>query len=78
MMRMGWLLVGVFLGLAGAVHFSQAQEAPAGREAAKTPKSRIQDEGAREAVSHMIDDVAHRDDIPETPIKQAFEHALEG
>ena len=77
-MRMGWLLVGVALGIAGFTSMSQERQVQAGREPARTPGHRVQDDGAREAVGHMIEDVAHRPDIPETPIKQAFEHALEG
>jgi hypothetical protein len=78
MMRMGWMLLGVALGIAGVARMSQEREEQAGREPAKTPRQRVQDDDAREALGHMIEDVAHRPDIPETPIKQAFEHAIEG
>jgi hypothetical protein len=27
-------------------------------------------------LAHMLDEVVHRDDIPETPVKQAFEQAV--
>jgi hypothetical protein len=36
---------------------------------------RRQQRSTRELAT-MLDDVVHRDDIPETPIKQAFEHAV--
>jgi hypothetical protein len=77
-MRTGWLLVGVSLGLAGAAYLAQGQAGRAGRTPATTPKQRLQDDEAREALGHMIEDVAHRPDIPETPVKHAFEHAVEG
>ena len=31
---------------------------------------------ATDELSTMLDDVVHRDDIPETPVKQAFEQAV--
>lgn len=50
-----------------------------GRKLMQKANTRL--EARREAhdkhdLAHMIDEVVHRDDIPETPIKQAFEHAV--
>lgn len=77
-MRMGWLFLGVALGVAGVASRSQERQGQAGREPAETPPGRAQGDEAREALGHMLEDVAHRPGIPETPIKQAFEHAIEG
>ena len=41
-----------------------------------TPAQTIQDERATEEVADMLDDVVHRDDIPETEVKHAFEQAV--
>lgn len=40
------------------------------------PKHRIQTEEEAAQVEAMLEDVAHRDDIPDTPVKHAFEEAL--
>jgi hypothetical protein len=35
-----------------------------------------EEQEAHSEIETMIDDVVHRDDIPETPVKAAFESAL--
>lgn len=77
-MRAGWLLVGMALGAAGFYAWSGQQTR---REAAPVtlhPRHRVQQDEAREAVGAMIGEVVHDPGIPETPVKQAFEHAIEG
>jgi hypothetical protein len=80
-MRSGWLIFGVLLGVAGyMVWTNQAKEqaVPAATvDATGEPKHRVQDDKAKAAVGAMIDEVVHHPDIPETPVKQAFEHAIE-
>ena len=41
-----------------------------------TPAQTIQDERASEEVADMLDEVVHRDDIPDTEVKHAFEQAV--
>ena len=41
-----------------------------------TPAQTIQDERATEEVADMLDEVVHRDDIPNTEVKHAFEQAV--
>lgn len=70
-MRARTLLLGGALGL-GAYYLLQARkgQSEAGEPAvARSPE--------QEDLAHMIEDVAHRDDVPETPIKQAFAEAVE-
>jgi hypothetical protein len=50
-----------------------------GRQLMQTINARMEDmrqQRATRELSTMLDDVVHRDDIPETPVKQAFEHAV--
>lgn len=78
-MRAGWLLVGLLLGAAG--YYAWTAQGTTGQRAPRTtlePRHRVQDEQAAAAVGSMIDEVVHNPDIPETPVKQAFEHAIEG
>ncbi len=41
------------------------------------PRHRVQGKGEREDIAALIDEVIHAPDVPDTPVKQAFEHALE-
>lgn len=80
-MRARTLLLGSALGL-GAYYLLKDQgknmEALKGRlrqgETGEPVASRSPEQ---DDLAHMIEDVAHRDDIPETPVKQAFEEAVE-
>lgn len=73
-MRWGTLLTGAVIGAGAFIYFKdKADEVERTRE---TRRRRAEDQRAHDELEHMVDDVVHRPDIPETPVKQAFEHAL--
>lgn len=73
-MRWGTLLTGMVMG-AGAYYYIKDRSATI-RQAREARHRRIEERLAHEELEEMIDDVVHRDDIPETPVKQAFEQAI--
>lgn len=88
-MRLGLILFGAVLGVMGYIYLTETQQQQQQQKQAETTedtqtpvqphlnKHAIQDDESREAVGAMIDEVVHHDDIPDTPVKQAFAHAVE-
>ena len=79
-MRVGMLAIGAAIG-AGLAYYYLNREATRVEEKdtwqAPQHKHDIQGPEEREAVASLIDEVVHEPDVPDTPVKQAFEHALE-
>ena len=79
-MRFTTLIIGAALGVVAYNWFTNQDVQTQNRRRFDKPlehKHAIQDEGAHLRVTELIDEVIHEPDAPETPIKQAFEHALE-
>lgn len=78
-MRFGWIALGTLIGYA-IYRQAQAVEATEPRrtfERKLQPKHEIQPSEAREPVVTIIEDVVHDPAVPQTPLKVAFEHAIE-
>lgn len=77
-MRLSRLAAGAVIGagLAYWAYASRRAEPTAFREAPEPPHE-IQSAEDREDVAALIDEVVHEPGVPNTPVKQAFEHALE-
>lgn len=45
-------------------------------DAANTRMEELRQQRSTEELSNMLDEVVHRDDIPDTPVKAAFEQAV--
>lgn len=79
-MRKGMLMLGAAIGAAAAYYYMNSPSATREEKETWTPpqaKHGIQGPEERESVASLIDEVVHEPDVPNTPIKQAFEHALE-
>lgn len=78
-MRRGLFALGALIGAGLAYYYLNRPEHAVTGETwePRQPKHDIQGPEEREAVAALIDDVVHEPDAPDTPIKQAFEHALE-
>lgn len=73
-MRASWWLLGAAAG-AGAAYALLRRNRKQNAPALEQPH-RIQSEKEAEQVKALLEDVAHRPDIPDTPVKHAFEEAL--
>jgi hypothetical protein len=79
-MKKGMFALGAAIGVGVAYWYSTTRSAERREKGVWTPppeKHAIQGEDERETVAALIDEVVHEPDAPDTPVKQAFEHALE-
>ena len=77
-MRLSRFTVGAVIGAGLAYWAYTARRArPTAFGEPLEPRHEIQTAEAREDVAALIDEVVHEPGVPDTPVKQAFEHALE-
>lgn len=75
-MRWGTLLTGMAVG--AVTYFYAKDKVTEIKQTREIEQKTREEQETHGDLEHMIDDVVHKPDIPETPVKAAFESALGG